>query len=171
VTLALLEYELSFIAISEIEFQLPPYDFAYLKRLHHHVFKDIYEWAGEIRTIDITKGNTRFCTASRIEPEVTKVFQAMAHKNWFEGLDRPTLITSVAESFGDLNMVHPFREGNGRTQRLLFEHVIANAGFKTTWWAVEESEWIAANIDAVLCDYTALERIFARVIGAPLKFD
>lgn len=125
---------------------------------------DVYEWAGELRTVDITKGNTRFCTVSRIEPEADKVFQAMAGKNWFAGLERPELVVAVAESFGDLNMVHPFREGNGRTQRLFFEHMIAHAGFKADWWEVKEAEWIQANVDAVLCDYAGLAKIFHRCI-------
>ena len=62
-------------------------------------------------------------------------------------------------------MIHPFREGNGRAQRILFDHIIINAGHEISWWEVEEHEWIQANIDAVVCDYQLMTRIFHRCIG------
>ena len=126
----------------------------------------MYDWAGQLRSIDISKGNTRFCTASRIEPEAAKIFARMEQAGWYERVDRTLLVPAVAESFGDLNMIHPFREGNGRAQRILFEHLIANAGYETNWWAVEKAEWVKANIDAVRCDYSSLANILNRCIGA-----
>ncbi|SDH41090.1 cell filamentation protein [Pseudomonas abietaniphila] len=77
----------------------------------------------------------------------------LADANGFQGMDRGNLINASAELFGDLNVVHPFREGNGRAQRILFEHIIVNAGYEISWWPVEPVEWIQANIDAVGCDY------------------
>jgi cell filamentation protein len=62
-------------------------------------------------------------------------------------------------------MVHPFRDGNGRAQRILFEHLIINAGYEISWWAVEADEWTRANIAAVACDYQPLIDIFERCIG------
>lgn len=162
------EQAISAIAASEIDFELPPYDLAYLKRIHLHLFKDLYDWAGQIRTVDISKGNTHFCTVNRIEPEAEKLFRALALAGWLEGLDRAALVIAVAEHFGDLNVIHPFREGNGRAQRILFEHLIVNAGYGVSWWAVDESEWVQANIDAVVCDYSALVRVFEKCIGGQI---
>lgn len=62
-------------------------------------------------------------------------------------------------------MLHPFREGNGRTQRILFEHIITNASFEVHWTFVTRDEWIEANIAAVNCDYRPLEAIFEKCIG------
>lgn len=162
------EHDLSEIAASEIDFELPPYDLAYLKRIHRHLFKDVYDWAGEIRTVDISKDNTRFCSVGRIEPEADKLFRALSQACWLEGLERAALVARSAEFFGDLNVIHPFREGNGRAQRILFEHIIVNAGYEISWWVVDEAEWIQANIAAVVCDYTALAGIFDRCIGDPI---
>lgn len=156
---------LSEIAASEIVFAPPPYDLPYLQRIHRQLFTDIYEWAGELRTVDISKGDTRFCIVTRIEAESQKYFRSLAKSNWFELLGRDELVLAVAELFGDLNVIHAFREGNGRAHRILFEHIIVNAGYEMNWWAVREVEWIQANIDAVVCDYTALARIFDRCIG------
>ncbi len=163
--LAQAERDLTEIAASQLDFAPPPYGFDYLKRLHHILFRDLYEWAGQIRTVDISKGGTHFCTVNRVEPEAIKIFEAMAHDAWFEGYGREQLIEVAAPCYGDLNMIHPFREGNGRAQRILFEHLIINVGFEVNWWAVKEDEWIAANVDAVICDYRALLRVFDQCIG------
>lgn len=163
------ERALSEVAAESIEFVPPPYDLSYLKSLHHRLFTDLYEWAGELRTVDISKDETHFCTTSRIEPEAQKLFDSLAKADWFQDLDRSSLIAASAELFGDLNVVHPFREGNGRAQRILFEHIIVNAGYEISWWPVDTQEWIQANIDAVVCDYAALTRVFERCVGQPIS--
>jgi cell filamentation protein len=169
--LAVAEREITMVAANEIEFIPPPYDLKHLCRIHAQLFGDLYDWAGELRTIDIAKGGTRFCWVSRIRPEANKIFERLKQANWFEGLSRTALVPLIAEFYGDLNMVHPFREGNGRAQRLLFEHLIINAGYQIDWWPVSEAEWLQANIDSVDCDYTALAGIFERCIGQAIPTD
>ena len=159
------ERTLTEIAASTLDFELPPYDLDYLQRIHRALFIDIYKWAGELRTVDISKGGTHFCNVTRIEAESAKLFRRLAAANWFEGQARHDLVCAVAELYGDLNMIHPLREGNGRAQRILFDHIIINAGDEISWWEVGEREWIQANIDAVVCDYRALAEIFQRCIG------
>ncbi|UVL59005.1 putative adenosine monophosphate-protein transferase Fic [Pseudomonas sp. B21-035] len=159
------ERDLSSIAASEIDFALPPYDLPYLQNIHRRLFQDLYAWAGELRTVDISKGDTHFCTVNRIEPESVKLFKRLAQENWLENLTRGDLVTACAEHFGDLNMLHPFREGNGRAQRILFEHLILNAGYTVSWWAVNEQEWLRANIEAVVCDYRLMALVFDKCIG------
>lgn len=152
-------------AAVEIEFSTPPYNLDYLCSLHKALFRDIYQWAGDIRTIDLSKGTTRFCNVIRIVPEAVKLFQQLEQKNWFQGLARPDLVVALAEFYGDLNMVHPFREGNGRAQRLLFEHIVINAGYGIDWSAIEPAEWLQANIDAVVCDFRRMDAVFDACIG------
>lgn len=64
-----------------------------------------------------------------------------------------------------MNMIHPFREGNGRAQRIVFEHLIVNSGYEISWWPVEDAEWLRANVAAVVCDYQPLEAVFQKCIG------
>ncbi|MCF5468272.1 putative adenosine monophosphate-protein transferase Fic [Pseudomonas syringae] len=163
--LAEAERALSEVALSLIEFAPPPYDLPYLKYLHRLLFADLYDWAGELRTVDISKGNTRFCTTTRIEPEAKKIFAPLADANWLQDLEREQLVNASAVAFGDLNVIHPFREGNGRAQRVLFEHLITNAGYEISWWAVGAEEWTQANIHAVDCEYGPLINVFERCIG------
>ncbi len=163
------EREMSSVAANEIDFSLPPYDLSYLQRIHQRLFADLYDWAGELRSIDIAKGSTRFCNIHRMEPEAGKLFERLRKAQWYEGCERAELVRLVAKLFGDLNVIHPFREGDGRAQRILFEHIIINAGHQISWWAVEPDEWVQANIDAVVCDYRALESIFERCIGRNIE--
>ncbi|MDO9317683.1 MAG: Fic family protein [Gammaproteobacteria bacterium] len=92
------ERRLSSARADAIEFQLPPYDFNYLKSLHRSLFRDIYSWAGETRTVDISKDSTRFCTFSRIAPESRKFFSSLAERNCLEGLSRENLIHELAQA-------------------------------------------------------------------------
>jgi cell filamentation protein len=163
------EREMSSVAANEIDFSPPPYDLGYLQRIHLRLFADLYDWAGELRSIDIAKGSTRFCNIYRMEPEAGKLFERLRKAQWYEGCERAELVRLVAQLFGDLNVIHPFREGNGRAQRILFEHIVINAGHQISWWAVEPGEWVQANIDAVVCDYNALESIFERCIGGGIE--
>ena len=91
----------------------------------------------------------------------------MEQGNWYVGATQAELVPLIAEAYGDLNVIHPFREGNGRAQRILFEQIIVNAGFSVNWWLVKQAAWIPANIDAVACDYRGLEAIFERCISVP----
>lgn len=163
------ERELSEIAVSKFRLLPPPYDLSLLQHIHKSLFSDVYEWAGLLRTVNIQKGDTLFCTADRIAPEAEKIFRVMENAAWFVGVSKAELIVKVAETYGDLNVIHPFREGNGRAQRILFEQIIINAGFAVDWWLIKDSAWIPANIDAVTCDYRGLETIFERCIGDPLN--
>lgn len=154
------EKEISAEASYSIQFKSPPYDLNYLKNIHFKLFSKIYSWAGEIRRIDISKEDTRFCTASRIEPEATKIFKKLAERNFFVELSTKELIEKLAELYGNLNIIHPFREGNGRTQRILFEHIAWNCNYNLDWSVAFKDEWIRANILSVHCDFSLLEKIF-----------
>lgn len=168
VTLEEAEREITELAASDISFSDPPYDLTYFKSIHKQLFADLYSWAGEVRTIDISKGKTRFCTATRIVPEADKLFAQLARQQYFTHLERQKLISAIAEFYGDLNVVHPFREGNGRAQRLLFEHIIINCGYEISWAPISRNEWLQANVCAFNCHYDEMEAVFNKCIGNPL---
>lgn len=163
-TLDQAERELSEIAASSISFTPAPYSLETLLDIHRTLFSDLYEWAGCIRTVKIRKDQTFFCAPERIYPEATKIFAHMGRSDWFVDMPRAEVIRGIAEVFGDLNVIHPFREGNGRAQRILFEQIIINAGYSVDWWRVSEADWIPANVAAVVCDYRQLEQIFDRCL-------
>ncbi|OEE62786.1 cell filamentation protein Fic [Enterovibrio norvegicus FF-33] len=138
------------------------FDLAHLIHLHYHLFQDVYKWAGQLRDVDISKGNTRFCTFTRIVPEANKLFikipslQTITH--------REQLIDAVADLFCELNLLHPFREGNGRTLRFFFEEMLFDIGYDITWPEINQQQWIKANIAGVHLDLAPLKGIFNQAI-------
>lgn len=164
-TLSEAEQQLTAIAADNVEFNPPPYDLAYLQNIHRRLFADLYEWAGELRTVGMAKQDTRFCQPAFMEQEASKIFKRMATANWFEGMNRADLIVAVADAYSDINVIHPFREGNGRSQRILFEHLIMNAGFEISWWNIGKDEWLIANIAAYNCVLEPMEKVFKKCIG------
>lgn len=163
--LAEAEKVLSDLSLDDIEFSPPPYNLDYFQSIHLQLFSDIYEWAGKIRTVDISKGNTRFCTCQFIEREANKLFDDLAKANYFIHYTRDELVKAIAEFYVEINVVHPFREGNGRAQRILFEHIITNTGFTLSLESIEQDEWIEANIAGYNGDYGPMETLFEHCIS------
>lgn len=156
------ERELTEIAIQDLEFSEPPYDYTYLKLIHETLFRDIYEWAGEQRIIDITKQNTRFCNVLRIEPEAKKLFSELENKNYFVGFTENELIIQSAILYSELNAIHPFREGNGRCQRILFEQIFINCGYSISWSPITREEWLEANIEGYFGQVDKMIEVFRK---------
>lgn len=154
------ESEITTVALKKISFSLPPYDLECLKNIHFILFSSIYAWAGEIRTIDISKQETRFCTYSRIEAEANTIFNSLRNNDFYINDSYKDFVSNIAELYADLNMIHPFRDGNGRTQRILFEHIVLNYEYIIDWSVVSTNEWMLANIRGVGCDFSLLTKIF-----------
>ncbi|MBT2768371.1 Fic family protein [Stenotrophomonas sp. ISL-67] len=148
-----------------VEYLPPPYSLQSLQAVHRTLFADLYDWAGELRNVDISKGSTRFCTHGRIEAEARRCFDAMARDRWLQGLDPDAMCGKLAEHYCEPNMIHPFREGNGRVQRILFEQLALSAGHALDWSDIDPGEWIEANLGGVRLDYRAMQAIFERIIA------
>ena len=159
------EQQITKLKTLDIDFAPPPYNLDYLCNIHLTLFGDIYEWAGTIRTVDISKGNTRFCTCSRIEAEANKLFRQLEAANYLAGEPRNALVEKAAEFYVELNMVHPFRDGNGRAQRILFEHLVINCGFGFSLQAITRDAWIEANVAGNVGSYEPMKGIFEQCIG------
>ncbi len=162
--LELAERDITNNTINNITYQTPPYDLENFKSIHSTLFSDLYNWAGKIRDVSIAKGGTVFCIYSRIEPEANKLFTRLANDKWLSGLSRQNFSKKLAEYYCEFNMIHPFREGNGRVQRVFFEHLALSGGYELDWQDVTEDEWIQANIDGVQVDYARMEVIINRIL-------
>jgi cell filamentation protein len=114
------------------------FDFTHLRALHVHLFGELYSWAGKPRTVDIAKGSW-FCLARNIEDFAASVFRDLAAANYLVGLDRPELVQRVAELYGQLNALHPFREGNGRTQRAFLTQLGRLGGWRVRWSGLDRA--------------------------------
>ncbi|MGE8416338.1 MAG: putative adenosine monophosphate-protein transferase Fic [Pseudomonas sp.] len=158
------ERDITAVTVSRVVYVAPPYSLENFKLLHRKLFSDLYAWAGEIRNIDISKGGTPFCHCGRIEAEALKIFSALQKESWLGGLDKEEFCKKLAEFYCELNMIHPFREGNGRVQRLFFEHLALSAGYELDWEDVSQTEWLEANINGVYVNYAPMTEIFKRIV-------
>ena len=139
------------------------FDLAHLQRIHRAIFQDVYEWAGDLREINISKGAIRFATAGQLESSAAEIFGRLARDNHLQGLSQGEFARSAAEFLADVNALHPFREGNGRTQREFFGTLAASVGFKLDWSRTNSKEMIQASIAGMVGDATPLRRILSRV--------
>ncbi|QDH14945.1 cell filamentation protein Fic [Oecophyllibacter saccharovorans] len=130
--------------------QAPPenFDLNYLKQTHEFLFEDIYAWAGEIRTIALSKANTMSAMPAFIQSEGKKFFGSLKKESNLRSLDAENFSKRAAHYLGEINMLHPFREGNGRTQRLFMEQLAKGAGYELDWSKVSRQEMTAASIEA-----------------------
>lgn len=116
------------------------YDLDHLKALHRQLFQDVYEWAGELRTVGLAKGNgedASFMPPFEIERPVTHVGERIAETDNLRNVEPDDLVAEVTYLYDYLNFAHPFREGNGRTQREFFTQVLEETGRRMAWERVE----------------------------------
>lgn len=98
--------------------------YSHYRAIHRHLFQDVYSWAGKVRTVRIAKGGSAFCYPEHIDREMKRLFAGLKRQKFLRGLDAATFAKQAAHFLAELNAVHPFREGNGRTQ-LSFLKVLA----------------------------------------------
>ena len=123
------------------------FGFEHFKKIHEFLLCDLYEWAGQVRTVDISKKRTKFLDAASIESIGTKCF-AKVKDGYFENLSFDEFVKRIAEFYNDVNYIHPFREGNGRTQRIYFAQLIRHYGYDINFADVDTDELMLATIQA-----------------------
>jgi cell filamentation protein len=133
---------------------VPSFNLQHLCAIHRRIFGDIYDWAGQIRTVSIAKGS-RFCLPQFIESSAADVFHALHGENVLQDLPRDRFIERLTYYLGEVNAIHPFREGNGRAQRAFFEQLAGEAGFVLDWQHLDADRNIAASY-AIMCGDPAL---------------
>ncbi len=109
------------------------FDLAHLQAIHKRLFGDVYEWAGEIRTVDISKGQTRFANFQQIESYAPEITRPLQREQLLRGLNIDTFSERAGHYLGELNVLHPFREGNGRATREFVGQLARGAGYAVDW--------------------------------------
>ena len=100
------------------------FNFEHYKAIHRFLFEDIYDWAGQLRTVNISKKGTYFCPADKLEDKADKCFKRLRENELFSDLERSQFVNEIVDFYCATNMLHPFREGNGRTQRIFISQLI-----------------------------------------------
>src|ERR1700683_2774089 len=136
-------------------------DYAYYCAMHKHLFQDVYDRAGEPRKIRIGKGGNWFCFPENIDAEMTKLFASLAGQNDFAGLSKAEFEKRAAHFLAELNAIHPFREGNGRTQLSFLGIIAEEAGHPLDFEKLEPDKILGGIIESFAGDEDNLRRVIA----------
>lgn len=135
------------------------FDVAHLKRIHLFLFEDIFEWAGQFRKVNISKG-VPFANYDLIDKYLTEKLDELKKEDYLkECTDKMSLGKRLAYYLGELNAVHPFREGNGRTQRMFIEYLSRKNGYEIEFSKINKEDMIDASIKSFYGNNSALEKL------------
>ena len=138
---------------------------AHYRRVHWHLFRDVYTWAGRYRTVRTAKGGNPFCFPESIAPQMDLLFARLQTAAFLPGVGGDVFLTEASAFLGELNAIHPFREGNGRAQ-LAFLHLVAlRAGHPLRLDRIKPETFMPAMIQSFDGDLAALREELAALRG------
>jgi cell filamentation protein len=165
---ALAKFEADVTAIRQYILEKRPikgkFGIAHLKNIHKFIFQDVYPFAGKFRLEDIWKEDTFFCKSQFIEANLNSLLARLACENWLKGLSEDYFVQKAAYYMSELNMIHPFREGNGRTIREFIRCIALKSGLDIDWSLINHQKLLDATIRAVDNIYEPLEKCLGIVI-------
>ena len=146
------EFEAAVTFAKASEFEANPsvnsFDVQHYKTIHKYLFEDIFDWAGEYRKINMSKKGTNFAAADRISELMDACFQRLKANNYYKNKSFDEFVECIVEFYQVTNMIHPFREGNGRTQRLFITQLIRNNNYDINFSEIDSDELMIATIQA-----------------------
>lgn len=159
------EASLTYLRSPRLAFEPIPgrYDLPHLQAFHRYLFGDLYDWAGELRTVVLAKTDL-FCLPEHIESYGAGVFNELAEENRLSGLTQENFVERLAHYLGDVNALHPFRDGNGRAQRAFFAQLASEAGYRLDWEKVDPQRNTDASIAAMQGDEAPLRELLAEIV-------
>ena len=141
------------------------FDLAHLRAIHRHLFQDIYEWAGELRAVEISKGDQQFQFRQYIQTGMANVHRRLVQSRFLRGLAPGEFAEQAAVIIGDINYIHPFREGNGRTQFHYLKQLAERAGHRLDLARIEGPRWIEASMLSHATDYGPMAAMIAKALA------
>lgn len=124
------------------------FDFTMLKAIHKKLFSDLYDFAGKVRTVRIAKDSSVFCYPEFIQENQSRIFEELKRNRNLQGLSLDDFVKKFAALTGELNALHPFREGNGRAIRIFLKQLAEHAGWYIAYEDMEPEELLNADIKA-----------------------
>ena len=140
------------------------FDARHLQAIHHHIFQDVFEWAGDFRTVSISKSGDPFAFPQHIVSSLDKMCGELKREWHLAGSDVEQFAIRGAYYLGEINAVHPFREGNGRTQREFLRELGVKNGLTLDWSEVSREEMIEASRRSLRVDNAGLEQVLRNAL-------
>ena len=141
----------------------------HLCAIHRQLYQDVFDWAGQLREVDIYQGDTRFCHFAYIEKEGNALLQDLEEESYLVGLALDKFIERLAHYYCEINVLHPFRLGNGMAQRIFFEQLAIHAGYTLDWRDIAVDAWHQANQRGAMGDLSPLRTIFRKVVSEAVE--
>ena len=164
---ALDDYETEMVALRAQE---PPplgrFGPPHYRAIHRHLFQDVYTWAGRYRTVRTFKGGNPFCFPEYIDDQMKQLFTRLAERDFKPGVEADRFVFSLASFLTELNVIHPFREGNGRTQQTFFALLGHRAGHPFRLAALEADPFRRAMVASYHDDLDPLIDELQRMLSA-----
>ncbi len=159
------EYDTTYLKAKELKAEPVKgnFDLKYLQKIHKHLFNDLYLWAGQVRTVSISKGGGMFAFPQFIESEGNKLFTQLKNEDHLKNLDKDNFSKRAAHYFTEINALHPFRDGNGRAQQLFMSSLAEKAGHSLDWSKTSQKELDRSSIDSFNGDLKKIESVFNKV--------
>lgn len=143
------------------------FDLKHLQKIHKYVFQDLYEWSGETRNVNIGKGNL-FCLTQNINSEAERIFNGIRKEEYLKSLQIDQFSDRLAYYSGEINALHPFREGNGRVTREFIRCLAEIAGYSINYADINNEVLFNAFVKSFV-DYTDLKLVFKNHIIENIK--
>lgn len=140
------------------------FDFDHLRSTHKYIFGEIYDWAGNIRTVELDRDTTKFANVEYLPSAAQEIFDDLKEEKYLDDLSDEDYITRFAHHYSEVNILHPFREGNGRTQRAFFSMLANRTGRYIAWGEMMEDENVEASARAYNGDEVYLAKMLAPLI-------
>ena len=121
------------------------FDLPHLQAIHRHLFGDLYEWAGQLRTVDVIKDTSRFAHHAYLERAAETIFRELAQENHLRGLEPAEFSRRAAHYLAEMNALHPFREGNGRAQRDFLSQLARENDYAIAWEQITQADMLDAS--------------------------
>lgn len=137
---------------------------SHYKALHHHLFQDVYPWAGRFRTVRISKGGSMFCYPENIAGEMRRLFVDLRRDAFLQRTTADAFAPRAAHFLAELNAVHPFREGNGRTQLAYLTLLAEKAGHPIDLERLDPRSILNATIASFQGDESPLAEVIRGII-------
>lgn len=166
--------EANAVSVRSVLLQMNPlpgnFDSEHLKSIHRYLFQDVYDWAGEPRSVTLAKQDfsqrskvTHFTLPTLIDSELQVLFDKLAKDGFLQALSRRMFAVKIAELFAEINRIHPFREGNGRAQRQFVRQLAASNGYKLHFGVVSKERLVQASILSTNGDLGMMQRLMDEI--------
>lgn len=138
---------------------------SHYQAIHHHLFQDVYPWAGRFRTVRISKGGSMFCYPEHIASEMRRLFTELRERAYLRDLSASVFAAKTAHFLAELNAIHPFREGNGRTQLAFLSLLAVQAGHPLQIERLDPQAFLGAVVASFGGNEASLVDVIAALIA------